>query len=531
MTTQAGRGAPDAWGIVPEYRDALGTWHRTTRDARRRLIEAMGGDPEAADPADTDAVRVIRAGATPDIGGAAELRLEDGTTRPLRGRLPADLPTGYHDLLRAGGARTRLIVSPGRCHLPPGLRIWGWAAQLYAARSGRSWGMGDLGDLRELARWSAGLGAGIVLVNPLHAVSPILPQQASPYYPSSRRFRNPLYIRVEDVPGAAAAGAELDRLSAAGRALNAERIIRRDAIFPLKMEALALLWSRFAGDAGFDRYRRELARPLEEFAAFAALAEHHGHGWHAWPEEHRHPDSAAVRRFAEDHADRVRFHAWLQWLLDEQLRRAAAATPVMQDLPIGVDPDGADAWAWQDELASGVAIGAPPDLYQADGQNWGLPPFVPHRLRAAGYEPFIQSIRATLRRAGGLRIDHVMGLFRLYWIPGGSGAADGAYVRYPADDLLAIVALESQRAGAFVVGEDLGTVEEGVREQLAASGVLSYRLVWFEDTPPAEYPAQALAAITTHDLPTVAGLWTRQDIRAQQERGLRPNAAGLEEIR
>jgi 4-alpha-glucanotransferase len=227
----------------------------------------------------------------------------------------------------------------------------------------------------------------------------------------------------------------------------------------------------------------------------------------------------------------VRFHQWLQWLLERQLAAAAAESRVMQDLPIGVDPDGADAWVWQDTLAIGASVGAPPDRYVKRGQDWGLPPFIPHRLRASGYEPFVETIRAALRHAGGLRIDHVMGLFRLFWIPAGLPPAEGGYVRYPAEDLLAIVALESHRADAIVVGEDLGTVETGVRERLAEHGVLSYRVMWFEEDPPACYPASAMAAITTHDLPTIAGLWTGADTAEQRALGLEPNDAALERVR
>ena len=192
---------------------------------------------------------------------------------------------------------------------------------------------------------------------------------------------------------------------------------------------------------------------------------------------------------------------------------------VIQDLPIGVAGGGADAWAWQDVLAEGVSVGAPPDAFNSQGQDWGSPPLIPWRLRDADYEPFIQSIRATIAGAGGLRIDHVMGLFRLWWVPAGGSAAEGAYVRYPAEDLLDIVALESHRAQALVVGEDLGTVEDGVREAMAEHGILSYRLLWFEDDDPAEWPAEAMAAITTHDLPTVAGLWTGADVEEQREHG------------
>jgi 4-alpha-glucanotransferase len=229
--------------------------------------------------------------------------------------------------------------------------------------------------------------------------------------------------------------------------------------------------------------------------------------------------------------DRIAFHQWLQYLVDRQLARASAALPVMQDLPIGFDAEGADAWAFQDVLAPGMTVGAPPDEFNTRGQNWGLPPFVPDRLRDAGYEPFAHTIRSCLRHAGGLRIDHVMGLFRLFWIPSGMDPGDGAYVQGNASDLLAIVALESQRSRAVIVGEDLGTVEPHVRDELAAANVLSYRLVWFEKTSPSRYPEAALAAVTTHDLPTIAGLWSGSDLDVQKALGLSPNEAGTRVIR
>jgi 4-alpha-glucanotransferase len=478
-------------------------------------------------------VRVIRSGQTLPLEKPAELRLEDGTVLRFDVSLPTDLPLGYHELRTLDSEATiHVIVSPGQCHLPAGWHTWGWAVQLYALRSAESWGMGDFGDLRRLGQWSAAdLGAGMLLVNPLHAVTPVLPQQASPYFPSSRRFRNVLYLRVEDVPGASEAGIELEPLAAAGRALNRQRGIDRDGIFRLKMQALDRLWSRFGGDPGFDRYCREQSEALQQFATFCVLAEQSGGGWQAWPAEFRRPDAPAVTRFAAERAERVRFHQWLQWLLDVQLARAAAELPAMQDLPIGVDPNGADAWAWQDVLAADVTVGAPPDEYNTLGQDWGLPPFIPHQLRAAAYEPFRQTICATLRHAGGLRIDHVMGLFRLYWIPQGVDPSQGGYVRYPADELLAIVALESHRARAIVVGEDLGTVEKAAQEQLTAYRILSYRLLWFETEPPSRYPELALAAITTHDLPTITGLWTGADLHVQRELGLQPNEGGLRDIR
>jgi 4-alpha-glucanotransferase len=462
-----------------------------------------------------------------------ELILESGEELRVDTALPSNLPFGYHQLrLDDASAPVRLIVSPDRCHLPEDLKTWGWSVQLYALRSEESWGIGDLHDLARFASWSSGeLGAGMLMINPLHAAQPVLPQQPSPYYPSSRRYRNPLYLRIEDIPGASEAPCDLERIARAGRDLNRSRLIDRDAVFHLKMDALACIWKSARHDPSFDQFCAREGKALERFATFSALAERHGGGWQSWPEAYRHPDSAAVKRFAREHADRVRFHSWVQWLIDEQLAKSCYTLAIMQDLPIGVDGGGADGWAWQDIFAKGVSVGAPPDKFNTDGQDWGLPPFVPHKLRASGYEPFIETIRATLRHAGGLRIDHVLGLFRLFWVPQGLGPANGAYVRYNADEMLAILALESYRAQAFVVGEDLGTVEEGVCDKLARNGVLSYRVFWFETEPPSTYPEMALTAVSTHDLPTLAGMWTGSDLEAQQRIGLNPNRKETAESR
>jgi 4-alpha-glucanotransferase len=522
----------DGWGITEAYDDWRGERHETQPETRRAILAAMGVDASAPAPAGDPPVIVIEAENSSPALPPGDLILEDGTVLRVDETFRPELPFGYHELHPHGGGQPiRVIASPGACHLPEALRVWGWAVQLYAARSRESWGIGDLADLRRLGRWSGGeLGARIVLINPINAVVPVPPLQPSPYFPSSRRFRNPIYLRVEEAPGAREHAREIESLAAAGRALDGERRIDRDAVYQLKLEALARLWARLGGDPAFDRYCAEQGAPLEEFATFCALAVHHGGGWRGWPPDHRHPRSPAVARFREAWRGRVRFHQWLQWLLDDQLRAAAAEVPVMQDLPIGVDADGADAWSWQDVLATDVSVGAPPDNFAALGQDWGLPPFVPHKLRAARYEPFIQTIRATLRHAGALRIDHVMGLFRLFWIPKGLSPAEGAFVRYPVDDLLAIVALESHRAQAFVVGEDLGTVEGGVRERLARHRILSYRLYWFEPEP-TRYPELALAAVTTHDLPTVAGLWSWEDVKMQEALGRQPNVEGFRQIR
>jgi 4-alpha-glucanotransferase len=500
---------PGAWGIAPGYNDIAGRWVPAEPDGVSGALAAMGAD--GAEPPGPGAL-VVREGDTRPVGGPAEVVTEDGAVLAISGTLPADLPAGYHSLHHLDlGTETPLIVSPGTCRLPPDLRGWGWAAQLYAVRSRQSWGMGDLADLRDLARWSTVLGAAHLLVNPLDASLPLVPQEPSPYYPSSRRFRNPLYIRVEEAPGAAMLTERLAPLAAAGRALNADRLIERDQVHRLKMEALEELFAAFVGDPEFDGYRDEQGQGLEDYSTFCALSEVHGAPWQEWPAELRHPRSETVRRFRADRARRARFHEWLQWVMDRQLAAAAGEIGLVHDLPVGVQPHGADAWAWQDVFAGGVSVGAPPDPFNQDGQDWAVAPFDPWRLRSAAYRPFVETLRAAFRHGAALRIDHVMGLFRLFWVPAGSGPAHGVYVRYPHRDMLDVLALESERAGAFVVGEDLGTVEDAVRDELAARRILSYRLLWFEDRPPAEYRADSLAALTTHDLPTLAGIWEGSD--------------------
>ncbi len=521
----------DSWGIVPGYFDNYGTWRVTPASTRDALLSAMGLDGAAPQSAEVPAVRVLRGAQELPLPAPAELRLEDGTSLRLRDSVPGDVPWGYHELQWGDGSSLLLIKSPPACFLPPGLRTWGWAVQLYATRSVRSWGFGDLSDLRQLARWSRGLGAGVLLVNPLHAAAPTLPQQASPYFPTSRRFRNPLYLSVADVPGAAEAADAWAPFEAEARSLNANRRLDRDRVLPLKLQALQLLWQRFPGSEAFDRYCLEQGQSLVTFAAYCVLAGQLGPDWRRWPEAFRRPDSPDVQRFSDQQRPQVRFQMWLQWLLDQQLATAAQELPLVQDLPIGADPGGADAWEWQDVLAQGVTIGAPPDQFNTDGQNWALPPFIPHRLRAARFRPFIETVRASLRHAGGLRIDHVMGMFRLFWIPQGLDPSQGTYVRYPAEEMLAIVAVESHRAGAWIAGEDLGTVEPHVRQQLFENHMLTYRLLWFEDALPSHYPELALAAVSTHDLPTVAGMWTRADFAAQQRIGLRPGREDFERVR
>jgi 4-alpha-glucanotransferase len=504
-----------AWGVQHGYHDYRGEWVEASSTTIDTLLVAMGADSEH--PPDVPTLRFARPG--DELGHQRwTLELEQGGSVPIDdGRLPPDTPFGYHRLTHDDEQPTTLVVSPGDCHLPDGLRTWGWAAQLYATRSTQSWGMGDLADLRRLAEWSANRNAGMVLLNPLHASLPTV-QTASPYYPSSRCFRNPIYLRPDGPTPPAASK------------LNDDRVIDRDAVWRLKSDALEQTFAGFGGDRDFDRFMAERADILARYAVFCVLSEEHGCPWHEWPEEFRHPANAAVRQFAAEHADRVRYHQWLQWQVDCQLADASRAIDVMHDIAIGCDPAGADAWLWQDAFATGVRVGAPPDEFNRRGQDWGLPPFDPWRLRALHYEPFIQIVRSCFRHAGGIRFDHVMGLFRLFWIPPGADATQGTYVRYPHWELLDILALESERAGAYVVGEDLGTVEDFVREELYRRKVLSYRLLWFEPNPPEHFPERALAAVTTHDLPTIAGMWSASDLVEQERLGLEPNVEGTKAI-
>jgi 4-alpha-glucanotransferase len=525
-----GRTGPDltAWGIVTGFEDANGSWRQAPAETIDAVLDSMGADAPGPPPAAVMTVRLDRpAPAVP----AGLLELEDGGSVRVEGRLPETLPPGYHRLHPVDGPPLSLIASPGRCGLPPSPR-WGFAAQLYATRSGRSWGVGDLADLRRLGRWSASLGAEVVVINPLHAAAPTADQQPSPYFPGSRCFLNPLYLAIEKIPGAGGRAA-VREAAAAGQALNRVRLIDRNRVWALKSAVLEQLFDDFGGDAGFDAFRAERGAALAWFATFCALAERYGTPWQSWPAEYTHRDSPAVRRFigSSEGARRVRYHAWLQWQADRQLRDAAGAIGVVQDLAVGVDPGGADAWCWQDEFAADMRVGAPPDRFNTRGQNWALPPFDPWKLRAGAYQPWVQSLRGALRHGAGLRLDHVMGLFRIYWIPTGASPAEGVYVRYPHRELLDIVALEADRAGAFVVGEDLGTVEPGVRRELSGRNVLSYKVWWFESRRPAQWPRKALGAVTTHDLPTVAGMLAGSDLEAQRRVGMEPNeraAAALE---
>ena len=440
------------WGILPEYHGWQGDLVKTDPQVEAAILEAMGAD----------------------------------TDEPPEPKPPQ-------------------VVDGDRCEPAPD-RAWGWAVQLYALRSRESWGVGDFADLRRFGRWARNAGASVILLNPLGAQNPRLPYEASPYYATTRRFRNTIYLRVEEVEGADRVDLTTMRQEASG--LNGRRIIDYDAIFHLKTQALERVFRAAPEPRGLAAYVRRQGRALRDFATFSALTQELGAAWRDWPEDLRHPGAPGIAKARTRLADRVAYHQWLQFHVERQLAVASREIGLITDVPVGFSSDGFDAWRWQDYLAPRMRVGAPPDEFFRDGQDWGLPPINPWKLDAAHWEPFIDAIRSAARHTAGIRLDHVMSLFRLFWIPHGMPPTKGAYVHYPASILLSLLARESRRAHAFVIGEDLGLVEPVVRKQLSEVGSLSYRLVWFEPSDPPEWPHDAVAAIGTHDLPTVAGIWS-----------------------
>ena len=424
----------------------------------------------------------------------------------------------------------------------PRRRAWGFTVQLYSVRSRESWGHGDLRDLADLAAWSGReLGADFILVNPLHAPEPLAPVSPSPYLAMTRRYLSPLYLRIEDIPEyAALSAADRARVDALGAPLRAASqtadLIDRDAVWTAKREALGII--RAAGLSGarqaeLDAFRTRGSEALEDWAAWCAIAEVHGPDWRAWPAALADPRSAEVTAFRRERADRAGFHAWLQWLAAEQAaaaqraaREAGMEIGVIADLAVGAHPGGADAWARQDVIVTGVSVGAPPDEFNQRGQDWTLPPWHPGRLIAQAGRPLAELVAATTRHAGGLRIDHVMGLARLWWIPAGMEPGQGTYVRYDHELIGDVLVAAAASGPALVIGEDLGTVEPWLRQFLAGRRVLGTSMAWFErradGTPrrPRGWRRGCLATVGTHDMPPAAAFLTGEQVSLRARLGL-----------
>ena len=479
--------------------------------------------------------------------------------------LPAVQEPGYHRLeVRIGESepmRTSLIVAPPFCYQPPqfddGRKVWGLSLQLYTLRSRRNWGIGDFTDLEAVAETFAPLGADLIGLNPLHALFSQLPENASPYSPSSRDFLNPIYLDIEAI-------AELEHCAAArelvfGEAFQAKLRRLRDSdlvdyseVWSSKLAVLHLLYACFHDRrqsldrerfSDFTRFRREHGKALFEFALFEALQAHfHRHDnaltrWQDWPDDFRNPDSTAVLQWAERHGDDIEFHMYLQWNAARQLaaaqrrcRQLGMGIGIYRDLAVGDEKSSAQCWTESSSCAAGVGIGAPADDFNPNGQNWDLPAPLPQAMQDRAYQPFVRTLRANMQHAGALRIDHIMGLMRLFWVPSGYPPKRGTYVDYPFDDLLGILALESQRQRCLIIGEDLGTVPDQVRKALYDNRILSYRIFRFEKdwhhgtmTPPGDYPRDALCTGGSHDLPTLIGYWRGTDLELRDRLDLYPS--------
>jgi 4-alpha-glucanotransferase len=588
------------YGVATEYWDQGGTHHRVGGEVLHAVLEALGVDATSPDAVwkalyerrnqqwqrMLPPVFVMRAGVENQIwvhlphgqevsawvdlemgGDAWFLEHVDRWVEPrhVEGRLmgeatmhlPADLPLGWHRLWartesptgEVTESSTVLIVTPQRLEAAglQGSRQWGYMSQVYAMRSVRSWGMGDLADLAELAGWSGGRqGADFILVNPLHAAFPVPPMEPSPYLPVTRRFANPIYLRVEAIEEFGALSAEdrahIEELSEPLRLASlSSDLIDRDVIWAAKQEALKIVYQapRSMGrQALFEAFVRREGRGLADFGVWCALIEENGG---TLPKEVQDPTSPALDEARVRLADRIQWHSWLQWQLDDQMSRAQLAalnagmrTGIVHDLAVGVHPEGSDAWSLRDVLAPGVGVGAPPDMYNQMGQNWSQPPWRPDSLAEAAFIPYRDMLRTILRNAGGVRVDHVLGLFRLWWVPDGMPAYCGTYVASDHEALVGILILEAARAGAWVVGEDLGTVEEWVRDYLIERGLLGTSILWFErdydqepDVPlePEMWREHAFASVTVHDLPPTAGYLIGEHVRIRAELGLLSRAA------
>ncbi|XAS62563.1 4-alpha-glucanotransferase [Micrococcaceae bacterium Sec5.8] len=498
----------------------------------------------------------VRVWITAEDGGSYELSQRENWEAPvdldgvLTGRatfaVPDVVPLGWHTLLADNEgtvAQCPLIVTPqslGTTRALAGRRNWGLTAQLYSVRSSRSWGIGDFTDLADLAALTGQEGAGFLLVNPLHAAEPRPPVEDSPYLPTTRRFVNPLYLRVEEIPEYgyldSRGRAEVARLAHVQHAANhSTGLLDRNGSFGAKLAALELVFAVPRGparDLQFADFCTGQGQGLDDYALWCALAEKLPPGARQWAAEASGPDTPYCKEQRTLLAGRIEFHRWLQWLCDAQLedaqrtaRQAGMEIGVIHDLAVGVKRGGSDDWSLAGVLARDVTVGAPPDMFNQQGQDWTQPPWHPGRLAESGYAAYRDMLRTVLRHAGGIRVDHILGLFRLWWIPAGAGPQHGTYVYYDHEALIGILALEAQRAGAIVIGEDLGVFEPWVRDYLAERGIFGTSILWFEHDadgpiPPEQYRQQCLTSVNTHDLPPTAGYLAGEHVTLRESLGL-----------
>lgn len=577
METKRLDNAALAAGISPSYINAHGKPQSIAAVTKQRLLDAMHRTATAVKAAvnPLPAVQVFTYGKKMSLPVAGQgefhwiLTTEEGKQYQGQARggetlpLPARLPEGYHTLtLTQDGDRwhCRVIVAPARCYEPQALKdgkkLWGTCVQLYTLRSEKNWGIGDFGDLRAMLPEIAHRGGAFIGLNPIHALYPANPESASPYSPSSRRWLNVIYIdvnAVEDFRHSKEAQ-KWWQSPATQQALQAARQtddVDYTAVTALKLTALRMAWKGFSArnDETTAEFRQFVAREGESLywqAAFDALhawqvkQDPLRWGWPAWPKAYQDTDSPEVKAFCTERADEVNFYLWLQWLAFTQFAECwhtsqndAMPIGLYRDLAVGVAEGGAETWCDRELYCLKASVGAPPDILGPLGQNWGLPPMDPHIIVARAYEPFVELLRANMQNCGALRIDHVMSVLRLWWIPYGETADHGAYVQYPVDDLLSILALESKRHRCMVIGEDLGTVPVEIVGKLRKSGVYSYKVLYFENDhektfrAPKAYPEQSMAVATTHDLPTLRGYWESGDLTLGKSLGLYPDAVVL----
>jgi len=561
------RRAAERQGVQQEFWDIFGHRHETVPETNSAILAALGFDCsseeslrasvaryEAAEKSrELPFVLVISENQPIEIPVQSDLRFleivtEEGVHHQIRienrkARSDLRLPPGYHRAV-ARNSEMRLIVTPDRAHAPAPGKHAGLGITLYGLRSKRNWGVGDLRDLIDLIDWAVpALDVDFIALNPLHAIHNRRPYNTSPYLPNSVFWRNFIYLDLEDITGYERIRGEFENpQTCAERArLRGSPTVEYEQVAGLKRRALEMIFAAEPPGEDCEKWIEDEGDLLRLFAIYCALDEYlhaanpHLWVWPDWPEEYRDPASEAVREFAAGHKREILFHGWLQWNLDRQLarvqahaRRRGMSIGLYHDLALATDRSGSDLWAHRDFFIPGCRVGAPPDDFSPTGQDWSFPPPDARRHHADGYRLFTESLRKSLQHGGALRIDHVMRLFRLYWIPPGCDAAHGAYVRDLTLDLVRILALESVRNKVVIVGEDLGTVEPEVRETLSRFGILSYRLLYFERSfdngagrfrAPEEYPEQALASSTTHDLATITGFWTGNDIDARLRAG------------